>query len=72
MPFGRGNNTMAAFAGAFRKQGMSLRAIAKCLGAINRITMTEDPMPVEMIVEIAKSVSRYAPRPDIDIVVEDD
>jgi hypothetical protein len=71
MPFGRGNNTMAAFAGAFRKQGMSLRAIAKCLGAINRITMTEDPMPVEMIVEIAKSVSRYAPRPDIDIVVDD-
>ncbi len=71
MPDGRGNNTMAAFAGAFRKQGMGVLAIAKCLGAINRITMTQDPMPTEMIVEIAKSVGRYAPRPSIDIEVEE-
>ena len=71
IPEGRGNNTMASFAGAFRKQGMSPPTIAKCLGAINRITMTDDPMPVEMIVEIAKSVGRYTPRPDIDITVEE-
>ena len=69
MPDGRGNNTMAAFAGAFRKQGMSPLTICKCLGAINRITMTEDPMPVEMIVEIARSVGRYTARPDVDIEV---
>jgi hypothetical protein len=71
MPDGRGNNVMTAIAGAMRKQGMSATAIAKCLGAINRITMTTDPMPVEMVVEIAKSVSRYNARPDIDIEVEE-
>lgn len=72
MPDGRGNNTMASFAGAFRKQGMSPRTIARCLGAINRITMTADPMPIEMLVEITKSVSRYKPMPDIDIEVVDE
>lgn len=71
MPHGRGNNTMAAFAGAFRKQGMSPVTIAKCLGAINKITMTDDPMPIDMIVEITKSVGRYAARPDIDIEIEE-
>lgn len=70
IPDGRGNNTMAAIAGAMRKQGMSMVTIAKCLGAINRITMTLDPMPIEMVIEIAKSVSRYSARPDIDIEVE--
>jgi len=69
IPEGRGNNTMAAFAGAFRKQGMGVISIAKCLGAINRICMTDDPMPDHMIVEIARSVGRYEPRPDIDIEV---
>jgi hypothetical protein len=72
MPEGRGNNTMTAIAGAMRKQGMSLPAIAKCLGAINRITMTADPMPSSMIVDIAKSVSRYKAKPDIDIEVVDE
>jgi hypothetical protein len=71
IPDGRGNNTMTAFAGVFRKQGMSLPAMAKCLGAINRICMTDDPMPVDMVVQIVKSVGRYAAKPDIDIVVED-
>jgi len=71
MPDGRGNNTMAAFAGAFRKQGMAPVQIAKCLGAINRICMTDDPMPIEMIVEIARSVGRYSPRPDVDIEIEE-
>jgi hypothetical protein len=70
IPEGRGNNTMAAFAGAFRKQGMGIVSIAKCLGAINRICMTDDPMPTATIVEIARSVGRYEPRPDIDIEVE--
>lgn len=71
MPDGRGNNTMTAIAGAMRKQGMSALVIAKCLGAINKITMTTDPMPTEMIVLIAKSVSRYEARPDVDIEFEE-
>jgi len=71
IPDGRGNNTMTAFAGAFRKQGMSPVKIAKCLGAINRIVMTTDPMPLEMILDIARSVGRYAPLPDIDIEIEE-
>jgi hypothetical protein len=71
MPQGRGNNTMTAFAGALRKQGMSPMTMAKCLGAINKITMTEDPMPREDIAQIVMSVARYDARPDIDIEVED-
>lgn len=72
VPEGRGNNTMTAFAGAFRKQGMSPVKMAACLSAINRIVMTDDPMPREMILDIVRSVSRYAARPDIDIEVVDD
>jgi hypothetical protein len=72
MPWGRGNNTMTAFGGAFRKQGMDAVTIAKCLGAINRITMTQRPMEVEEIVEIAKSVARYSALPDIDIELEEE
>ncbi len=70
MPDGRGNNTMAAFAGAFRKQGMDMLTICKCLGAINAITMTQDPMPDTMIVDIARSICRYKAEPDVDLVVE--
>jgi hypothetical protein len=72
MPDGRGNNTMAAFAGAFRKQGMDVVTIVKCLSAINRITMTRDPMTQAEVIEIAKSVGRYAARPDIDIELDED
>jgi hypothetical protein len=72
MPWGRGNNTMTAFGGAFRKQGMDAVTIAKCLGAINRITMTQRPMQLAEIVEIAKSVARYAALPDIEIELEEE
>jgi hypothetical protein len=71
MPWGRGNNTMTAIAGALRKQGMSPITMAKCLGAINRITMTDQPMAREEIAQIVMSVARYAAKPDIDIEVED-
>jgi hypothetical protein len=71
MPWGRGNNTMTAIAGALRKQGMSPITMAKCLGAINRITMTDQPMAREEIAQIVMSVARYAAKPDIDIIVED-
>lgn len=70
IPDGRGNTTMTAFAGAFRKQGMSKVVMAKCLGAINRITMVSSPMPNADIAQIVLSVSRYAAAPDVDIEVE--
>lgn len=70
LPDGRGNNVMTAIAGAMRKQGMGRMTMAKCLGAINAITMTQDPMPPAMIVDIVNSVSRYKADPDIDLVVE--
>lgn len=66
MPDGVGNNTMTALAGTMRKQGMSLVTIVRCLAAINRITMTREPMPKEMVIEIARSVSRYEVDPFID------
>lgn len=59
MPEGIGNNTMAALAGTMRKQGMSVYTMARCLQAINKITMTTDPMPKEMLLDICRSVSRY-------------
>lgn len=59
MPDGIGNNTMTALAGTMRKQGMSMPKMVQCLAAINRLTMTADPMPSSMLIEIARSVSRY-------------
>lgn len=72
MPEGVGNNTMAAIAGTMRKQGMSPYTMVRCLAAINRITMTTDPMPREMIVAIAKSVSRYDVDPMLDEIPYDE
>lgn len=72
MPEGRGNTTMTAVAGALRKQGMDLPTMVKMLRLMNKVTMTENPMPDEDIVAIARSVSRYTPDPDIEIGVEDD
>lgn len=67
MPEGVGNNTMAAIAGTMRKQGMSPYTMARCLAAINRITMTSDPMPREMVLDIVRSVSRY----DVDPMIQE-
>jgi hypothetical protein len=72
MPDGIGNNTMTALAGTMRKQGMALPTMVRCLAAINKITMTTDPMPKEMIVEIARSVSRYEVDPFLTEIEFDD
>ena len=71
MPDGVGNTTLTAIAGVMRKQGMGIHSMVRCLSAINKITMTEDPMPREDIAQIVMSVARYDARPDIDIIVED-
>ncbi len=67
MPEGVGNNTMTAIAGVMRKQGMSPFTMAKCLAAINHITMTTNPMPKEDIIDICRSVARY----DVDPMIEE-
>lgn len=67
MPEGRGNNTMTAIAGAMRRQGMNRQTILKVLLVINKLTMTQDPMPSEDVALIASSVCRYKPDPDIDL-----
>lgn len=72
MPDGIGNNTMTAIAGVMRKQGMSSVTMARCLGAINKITMTADPMPKEMVLDIVRSVSRYEVDPFVDEIAFDD
>jgi hypothetical protein len=66
MPDGIGNTTLTAIAGVMRKQGMGPTAMVRCLSAINKITMTLDPMPKEQIVAIARSVSRYGVDPMIE------
>jgi hypothetical protein len=72
MPDGRGNNTMTALAGAMRRQGMSGDVIYASLKGINKLTMTRNPMPDDMLRQIATSVGRYTPDPDIEILAEDD
>lgn len=67
MPHGRGNNTLTAIAGAMRKQGMAEKPIRTILMGINKLTMTEKPMPADDVALIAHSVCRYKPQPDIDI-----
>lgn len=71
MPDGIGNNTMTAIAGTMRKQGMGPVALVRCLSAINKITMTADPMSKEDIIGIARSVSRYGVDPMIDEITVD-
>lgn len=71
MPEGRGNNTMAAIAGTLRRQGMDYPTMLRVLLYVNKLTMTRDPMPPEMVNQIALSVSRYDPDPDVDLEVDE-
>lgn len=70
IPFGRGNNTMTAIAGALRRQGAGPEAMAKVLLVCNNLLMPTEPMPSESVMQIAMSVSRYSPDPDIDIEID--
>lgn len=71
MPQGRGNVCLTAIAGAMRKQGMAEQPIRVILRAINKLTMTESPMPKEDVDAIARSVCRYAPDPDVVFEVDE-
>lgn len=72
IPDGRGNNTMAALGGALRKQGFSESLVERSLLALNPVVMPTAPMPVDTVVQIAASVSRYETSPDWDIELDED
>lgn len=72
MPDGRGNIILTAIAGAMRKQGMDYPTLLRQLLLVNKTTMTRDPMPGEMVEQIARSVCRYDPDPDIEIELVDE
>jgi hypothetical protein len=69
MPEGRGNDTLTAIGGVMRRHGASYEVILKALAGINKLTMTTDPMPIEQIDQIARSVCRYSPASMQDIVL---
>ena len=70
MPDGRGNITLAAVGGVLRRHGASYEVILKTLAFINKRTMTLDPMPIEQVDMVARSVCRYEPAQmqDIELV----
>lgn len=66
VPEGRRNDTLAAFAGAFRRQGMDAGTMYQLLLGINE-GLCDPPLPREEIETIVRSVARYEPDPDISI-----
>lgn len=66
IPDGRGNITMTSLAGTLRRQGADFPTILRSLAAFNAITMPEEPMSDDMLIQIAKSVSRYEADPDVE------
>ena len=67
MPEGRGNITLTAIGGVMRRHGASYEVILKSLAGIAKLTMTTDPMPIEQVDMVARSVCRYSPEQSQDI-----
>jgi len=70
VPEGRRNNTLTAMAGMLRKQGASETVMLATLKALNR-AVCDPPLPDEDVRTIVRSVGRYAPDPDFDVVPRD-
>jgi KaiC/GvpD/RAD55 family RecA-like ATPase len=72
IPEGRRNDTLTAFAGFFRRQGMAPKLIFQVLQAFNEsiVEQGSDPITTDELETIVRSVSRYAPQPDWSIEVE--
>jgi Primase C terminal 1 (PriCT-1) len=68
MPDGIGDNAMTAFAGTFRRWGMDEATILECLKAINKQTMTREPMPTRSLRRIAKSIGAKNPEEQREIM----
>lgn len=69
IPEGFRNDTLTAFAGAFRRQGMSPEMIYKALLGLNE-GLCEPTLPASEIETIVRSAARYSPQPDWSIDVE--
>lgn len=66
IPKGRRNTALAALAGAMRRQGAGLKAIAAALSFENA-ERCDPPLPVEEIDSIAGSIARYEPASETEI-----
>lgn len=72
IPEGRRNDTLTAFAGFFRRQGMAPKLIFQVLQAFNEsiVDQGSDPITDDELATIVRSISRYEPQPDWSIEVE--
>lgn len=72
IPDGRRNDTLTAFAGAFRRQGMSLEVIFQMLRAMNRTIVDQgsDPITDAELEAITRSVGRYEIVPDWEVEID--
>lgn len=68
IPEGRRNDTLAAFAGTLRNQGMDAEEIGKSIWAMNK-AYCDPPLPDDEVVTIARSIGRYEPETQARIVV---
>lgn len=73
IPDGRRNDTLTAFAGAFRRQGMSLEVIFQMLRAMNGAIVDQgnDPITDVELEAITRSVGRYEIVPDWEVEIDD-
>lgn len=71
IPDGQRNSTLTTVAGAMRKQGAGVEAIAATLATMNT-HRCDPPLPDEEVATIVNSVMRYEPDPDIPIVLVED
>jgi len=71
IPEGRRNVTLAAFAGTMRRQGMSLRAMFRSLGVLNKL-LCDPQLDRDEVAAIAQSACRYSSRPAIEEVEIED
>lgn len=71
IPDGQRNTTLAAVGGTLRRQGMAFEEIRRLLATMNRAYCTP-PLDASEVEQIARSVARYEPDPDMEFVLEED
>lgn len=69
IPEGRRNDTLAALAGSFRRQGMSVKRIFQLLIGLNN-GLCDPPLERDELELIARSAGRYEPQPDWEITLD--
>jgi len=74
IPDGMRNTTLAAMAGAMRRQGAGVEAIGACVATLNA-NRCDPPLPMDEVVDIVRSVMRYEAQPfesDGDVIMLSD